>query len=109
MNALLLAGGRVIDPANDMDVLADVLIVNGKIAALGKEAGTTAPAGVERLAVNGLVVCPGLIDLHVHLREPGHTAKELIDLGTAAANQGGLTSVVCMAKLAPPSATPAAG
>jgi len=102
MNALLLAGGRVIDPANDMDVLADVLIVNGKIAALGKEAGTTAPAGVERLAVNGLVVCPGLIDLHVHLREPGQTAKESIASGTAAAAQGGFTSVVCMPNTSPP-------
>src|SRR6266436_6486906 len=101
MNALLLAGGRVIDPANDMDVLADVLIVNGKIAALGKEAGTTAPAGAERLAVNGSVVCPGLIDLHVHLREPGQTAKESIASGTAAAAQGGFTSVVCMPNTSP--------
>src|SRR5229473_3507633 len=101
MNVLLLSGGRVIDPANDMDVLADVLIVDGKIAALGKEAGTTAPAGVERLAVNGLVVCPGLIDLHVHLREPGQTAKESIASGTAAAAQGGFTSVVCMPNTSP--------
>src|SRR6266478_917365 len=102
MNALLLAGGRVIDPANDMDVLADVLIVNGKIAALGKEAGTTAPAGVERLNVNDLVVCPGLIDLHVHLREPGQSAKETIATGTAAAARGGFTSIVCMPNTSPP-------
>src|SRR6266705_1370140 len=102
MNALLLAGGRVIDPANDMDMLADVLIVDGKIAVLGKEAGASAPAGIERLAVKGLVICPGLIDLHVHLREPGQTAKETIATGTAAAARGGFTSVVCM-----PNTTPA--
>src|SRR6266403_3177317 len=101
MNALLLAGGRVIDPANDMDMLADVLIVDGKIAEVGKKAGSTAPAGAERLAVNGLVVCPGLIDLHVHLREPGQTAKESIASGTAAAAQGGFTSVVCMPNTSP--------
>ena len=101
MNTLLLAGGRVIDPANDMDGLADVLIVDGKIAALGREAATAAPAGVERLAVKGLVVCPGLIDLHVHLREPGQTAKESIASGTAAAAQGGFTSVVCMPNTSP--------
>jgi len=101
MNALLLAGGRVIDPANEMDRLADVLIVDGKIAALGKDAGTSAPAGIERLAVKGLVVCPGLIDLHVHLREPGQTAKESIASGTAAAAQGGFTSVVCMPNTSP--------
>src|SRR5438128_2166793 len=101
MNALLLAGGRVVDPANDIDVLADVLIMDGKIAALGKEAGTRAPAGAERFAVNGLVVCPGLIDLHVHLREPGQTAKESIASGTAAAAQGGFTSVVCMPNTSP--------
>src|SRR5437016_11429611 len=101
MSALLLPGGRVIDPANDMDVLADVLIVDGKIAVLGREAGTKAPAGVERLAVNGLVVCPGLIDLHVHLREPGQTAKESIASGTAAAARGGFTSVVCMPNTSP--------
>src|SRR6266436_3976895 len=101
MNALLLAGGRVIDPANDMDMLADVLIVDGKIAEVGKKAGSTAPAGAERLAVNGLVVCPGLIDLHVHLREPGQTAKETIATGTAAAARGGFTSVVCMPNTSP--------
>src|SRR6266705_2377714 len=101
MNALLLAGGRVIDPANDMDMLADVLIVDGKIAVLGKEAGASAPAGIERLAVKGLVICPGLIDLHVHLREPGQTAKETIATGTAAAARGGFTSVVCMPNTSP--------
>src|SRR5712672_872560 len=102
MNALLLQGGRVVDPANDLDILADILILDGKIAALGREAATNAPDGVELLAVNGLIVCPGLIDLHVHLREPGQTAKESIASGTAAAAQGGFTSVVCMPNTSPP-------
>ena len=96
MNTLLLTGGRVIDPANHLDAAADVLIVDGRIAAVGPEAGFGAPAGVTRLDVRGQVVCPGLIDLHVHLREPGQTAKETIASGTAAAARGGFTSVVCM-------------
>src|SRR5882724_7857334 len=102
MNALLLSGGRVIDPANDFDSIADVLIDDGKVAALGRDAALKAPVDVERLDVKGLVVCPGLIDLHVHLREPGQTAKETIATGTAAAARGGFTSVVCMPNTAPP-------
>jgi dihydroorotase len=101
MNSLLLTGGRVIDPANHFDAVADLLIRDGKIAALGADAARQAPAQTERLDVNGLVVCPGLIDLHVHLREPGHTAKETIATGTAAAARGGFTSVVCMPNTSP--------
>ena len=94
MNSLLLTGGRVIDPANRLDAVADVLIIQGKIAALGPDATIQAPAGTERMDVKGLVVCPGLIDLHVHLREPGQVTKETIVTGTAAAARGGFTSVV---------------
>src|SRR5438094_3752889 len=101
MNSLLLVGGRVIDPANQFDALADLLIADGKIAALGPEAARQAPAQIERLEANGLTVCPGLIDLHVHLREPGETAKESIATGTAAAARGGFTSVVCMPNTSP--------
>ncbi len=101
MNSLLLTGGRVIDPANRLDSRADVLIRNGKIAAVGAEAGLPAPAEVERIDVSGLVVCPGLIDLHVHLREPGQTAKETIASGTQAAARGGFTSLVCMPNTSP--------
>src|SRR6266404_3820508 len=96
MNSLLLTGGRVIDPANHLDGVADVLINQGVIAAFGAEATARASADVETLDVRGLVVCPGLIDLHVHLREPGQTAKETIATGTASAARGGFTSVVCM-------------
>jgi dihydroorotase len=101
MNSLLLTGGRVIDPASQLDSTADLLIVDGKISAVGKDAAAKAPADVERLDVKGLVVCPGLIDLHVHLREPGQTAKENIATGTAAAARGGFTSVVCMPNTSP--------
>ena len=101
MNSLLLTGGRVIDPANHLDTVADLLILNGKIAAVGKDATTKAPGEIERLDAKGKIVCPGLIDLHVHLREPGQTAKENIATGTAAAARGGFTSVVCMPNTSP--------
>ena len=102
MNSLLLTGGRIIDPANHFDARADLLICQGRIAALGPEAAAQAPPETMRLDVNGRVVCPGLIDMHVHLREPGQTAKETITTGTAAAARGGFTSVLCM-----PNTTPA--
>ena len=100
MNSLLLTGGRVIDPANQLDLLADVLILGGKIAAVGPEVGRSAPRELDRFDATGLVVCPGLIDLHVHLREPGQTQKETLATGTAAA-RGGFTSVVCMPNTSP--------
>jgi dihydroorotase len=99
MNSLLVTGGRVIDPANRFDSVADVLILDGKISKVGK--GLSAPAGTEILDAGGKVVTPGLIDLHVHLREPGQTAKENLATGTAAAARGGFTSVVCMPNTSP--------
>ena len=102
MNALLLIGGRIVDPANHLDTVADILMQEGKISAIGPAAGAQAPPSAERLEVGGCVVCPGLIDMHVHLREPGQTAKETIATGTAAAARGGFTSVVCMPNTVPP-------
>ncbi|PAW78977.1 MAG: dihydroorotase [Pedosphaera sp. Tous-C6FEB] len=104
MTSLLLSGGRVIDPANALDQVTDVLVVDGKIAALGPDARAKLPPGIrpDELDARGQVVCPGLIDLHVHLREPGQSAKETIAAGTKAAAKGGFTSVVCM-----PNTTPA--
>lgn len=101
MSSLLLTGGRVIDPVQHLDMLADVLIRDGKIAAAGAQASAEAPADTERLDVSGLIVCPGLIDLHVHLREPGQSPKETIATGTAAAARGGFTSIVCMPNTSP--------
>lgn len=105
---LLLTNGRVIDPANKVDLVADVLIVGGKISAVGKDAGAKAPADTEKINCAGLVVCPGLIDLHVHLREPGQSAKETIATGTKAAARGGFTSLVCMPNTSPTIDNPAA-
>ena len=99
MNLLLLTGGRVVDPANKFDSIADVLILDGKISAVGKK--LSARAGVETFDATGKIVCPGLIDLHVHFREPGQTAKENLATGTAAAARGGFTSVVCMPNTSP--------
>src|SRR5437868_14725167 len=102
MNALFLTGGRLIDPANHLDSIADILLAGGKIAAIGADAAAKAPPECARVSVEGLIVTPGLIDLHVHLREPGQTAKETIATGTASAARGGFTSIVCM-----PNTTPA--
>jgi dihydroorotase len=100
-NSILLTGGRVIDPAGKLDAVADVLILDGKVAEVGAQAATKAPKDIQRIDVKGMVVCPGLIDLHVHLREPGQSAKETIATGTAAAAKGGFTSIVCMPNTSP--------
>lgn len=97
MSSLLLQGGRVVDPANDFDQVANLLIADGKIAGIDLEA----PADTEVIDCGGQVICPGLIDLHVHLREPGQSAKETIASGTAAAAAGGFTTVVCMPNTSP--------
>lgn len=99
MSAILLKNGRVIDPANKRDALGDVLIVDGKIAPLSELPASAAT--LETIDCTGLVVAPGLIDLHVHLREPGQSAKETIATGTACAAAGGFTSVVCMPNTSP--------
>src|SRR5688500_18344597 len=101
MSALLLVGGRVIDPGQGIDRVTDVLLCEGKVAAIGEAAKVQASRDVEHIDVAGKVVCPGLIDLHVHLREPGQTGKETMATGTAAAARGGFTSVVCMPNTAP--------
>lgn len=99
--SLLLQNGRVIDPANGLDSVQDLLVVDGKISAIGPSAHLKAPPETENWNVAGLIVSPGLIDLHVHLREPGQSAKETIATGTQAAARGGFTSVVCMPNTSP--------
>lgn len=97
MDALLLRGGRVIDPASGHDATADVLVRDGTVRAVARDlAGHPDAAGAQVVEVAGLVVAPGLIDLHVHLREPGQSAKETIAHATRAAAAGGFTTVVCM-------------
>jgi dihydroorotase len=101
MNSLLITGGRVVDAALRLDAAADVLILDGKISAVGESLAAKAPAQTPRFDATGMVVCPGLIDLHAHLREPGQAAKETIASGTAAAARGGFASVVCMPNTSP--------
>src|SRR5262245_51710397 len=95
---LLLKGGRVVDPANQLDGVRDVLIEAGVIARVGTDLVAAAEAeGAEVFEVpRDVVVVPGLIDMHVHLREPGQEHKATIATGTAAAVAGGFTAVACM-------------
>lgn len=93
MNSLLIQGGHVIDPATKFDGKADVLIVDGRIAAFG--AGLEAP-GVTTYDATGCVVAPGFVDIHVHLREPGIEHAETIESGGKAAAAGGFTTICCM-------------
>ncbi|MGH7416954.1 MAG: amidohydrolase family protein, partial [Candidatus Rokuibacteriota bacterium] len=97
--SLLIKGGRVVDPAAGTDGVQDVWIVDGRIHKVGK--GLKAPAGTETVDATGKVVCPGFIDMHVHLREPGFEYKETIASGTRAAAAGGFTAVACMANTFP--------
>jgi dihydroorotase len=91
---LLLKGGRVVDPASNRDGEFDVLIDGGRVAAIGK---SLPPDGAEVLTLqSGWIVSPGLIDIHVHLREPGQEHKETVATGTASAVAGGFTAVACM-------------
>jgi len=96
---LLIRGGRVIDPAGSVDAVQDVLIEDGKIARVG--ARLAVPAGAAVIDATGTWVCPGFIDMHVHLREPGHEYKETVATGTRAAAAGGFTAVCCMANTQP--------
>ena len=93
-NSLNIRGGRVIDPAAGRDADGDVFIVDGKFA-------SSPVAGAAEIDARGLVVCPGFIDMHVHLREPGQGAKETIETGTRAAAAGGFTSIVAMPNTSP--------
>src|SRR5688500_17539510 len=97
-SALLIRGGRILDPANEIDRVADLLIRDGRIAAIGDE---VAAGDAEVFDAAGLVVTPGLIDLHVHFRTPGFEQKETIATGTAAAAAGGFTAVCCMPNTKP--------
>jgi dihydroorotase len=96
---LLIKGGRVIDPSQKIDDTLDILVENGSVKEVGK--GLTAAAGTETIDATGKYVVPGLIDMHVHLRDPGLEYKEDIISGTKAAVAGGFTSVCCMPNTKP--------
>jgi dihydroorotase len=96
---LLIRKGRLIDPAQDLDEVCDLLLDGGVIAQVG---GAVEAGGAEVIDAHGLVVCPGLVDMHVHLREPGREDEETIESGAAAAVHGGFTSVAAMPNTEPP-------
>ncbi len=101
VTSLLIKGGRVVDPASGRDSVADVLITRGVIEKVGRG---VKPRGekVETIDAKGMIVAPGLIDVHTHLREPGREDEETIASGTRAAAKGGFAAVVCMANTRPP-------
>jgi dihydroorotase len=95
--SLAIRGGRVLDPGRGLDTMADVLIENGRIAEVG-----AALAAAQVIDASGLVVCPGFVDIHCHLRDPGFEHKETIETGTRAAARGGFTAICCMPNTEPP-------
>ena len=97
---ILIKNGHIIDPANNVDEKLDLLVSEGKIKKLGKP-GTISGDGAQIIDAGGKLIVPGLIDMHVHLREPGFEYKETIATGTAAAKAGGFTSVCCMPNTSP--------
>lgn len=103
MSRMLIRNGRIVDPANRVDTTGDLLICDGKIDRIGDRIETEASQTVD---AKGLIVTPGLIDMHVHLREPGFEHKETIASGTRAAAVGGFTSVACMANTDPVADSP---
>jgi dihydroorotase len=98
VSRIWIRGGRVLDPASARDERTDVLIEDGRVAALGDD---LSPTGAERIDASGCWVVPGLVDLHAHLREPGQEYKEDIASGGRAAAAGGFTAVACMANTNP--------
>ena len=101
MTALVIRGGQLIDPAAGVDALKDVLLKDGKVAEIAAPGKLKASDGAEVLDATGLILAPGLIDMHVHLREPGQGYKETIATGTAAAAAGGFTAVAAMPNTLP--------
>jgi dihydroorotase len=96
MMDLIIKNGRIIDPSMDRDEIADLYVIGGRISAKPPE------GACETIEARNLVVAPGLIDIHVHLREPGQSHKETIETGTQAAAAGGFSSIVCMPNTDPP-------
>ena len=111
MSATIIHNGRIIDPGNKRDEVVDLLIVDGRIAdksAIREEfTRHGGQSAIDEIDAASLIVCPGLIDMHVHLREPGFSHKETIESGARAAAAGGFTTIVCMPNTSPPADNPA--
>ena len=102
MATLLVRGGRVVDPSQGIDRVDDVLVRDGLVVSVGQSAAQTLGKADETIDATGLIVAPGLVDMHVHLREPGREEDETIETGTRAALAGGFTSVACIPNTEPP-------
>ncbi len=100
MKDMIIKGGRIIDPAHNIDLLGDILIADGIIKHIGAEVPSSPHA--DTIDARGKVVCPGFIDLHCHLRQPGYEGKETVATGTRAAARGGFTTICCMPNTNPP-------
>jgi len=105
MSATIIRNGRIVDPANNRDESGDLLIVDGKIVDVSQL--STISSELDEIDGSNLVVCPGLIDIHVHLREPGFGHKETIASGARAAAAGGFSTIVCMPNTSPAADNPA--
>ena len=101
MSDMLILNGRLIDPASGVDAPRDLLLRNGRVAAVETPGDFRALEAKETIDAAGMIVAPGLVDVHVHLREPGQTYKESIATGTAAAAAGGFTTLVAMPNTVP--------
>ncbi|HEX8811409.1 MAG TPA: amidohydrolase family protein, partial [Terracidiphilus sp.] len=106
MTAIAIKGGHLIDPGAGVDAAKDILLKDGRVAEVAAPGKLKQAEGARVLNAKGLVVAPGLIDIHVHLREPGQGYKETIATGTAAAAAGGFTSVAAMPNTIPVNDTP---
>src|SRR5882672_8532611 len=98
MGKLLIKNGRVMDPASNYDGIADVLLVDGRVAAIGVN---LSDGNAEQFDASGSIVAPGFIDMHVHLRDPGFEHAETLESGSRAAAAGGFTSICCMPNTSP--------
>ena len=104
MKTLRISNGRVVDPSQDIDRVDDLWLRGDRVLGIGPQPGLVADQVHD---ATGKIVCPGLIDMHVHLREPGREEDETIATGSAAALAGGVTSIACMPNTKPPLDTPA--
>src|SRR6202035_3197628 len=104
MSATIIRSGRVIDPANNRDEIVDLAIVDGRVAERSEVRGQKSE--IEEIDASGLIVAPGLIDMHVHLREPGFSRKETIESGARAAAAAGVTTIVCRPNTSPAADNP---
>ncbi|MEC9095546.1 MAG: amidohydrolase family protein, partial [Planctomycetota bacterium] len=103
MPSIIIRNGRIIDPSQSLDEVTPLLIEDGKIAAIGADAKT----GTMEIDASGKIIAPGLVDTHVQLREPGFEEDETIESGTAAAINGGFTSIACLPNTSPTTDTQA--